>query len=447
MKAKPAAYIRRMKRNKRLFILILVSAFSLIGLVILQLHWIREGAQLKESQFDHRVNMALHKVGRELSRHVAERVRLAKYLDQTDTENTDQARLNPPNHKLIDSLLHAQFTYHHIAIDYKFYIINRKAEKVRKKQGLYHLPTDWQQTPYRGCLDRVLKTEGWDLRICFPDKEEFIWAELASMLALSLLFISLVMSCFAFTIHMILKQKKLSQMTTDFINNMTHELKTPIATVSLASRMLQRDKILSLPEKVMHYARIIEQENSKLTEQVEQVLQIARLEKGEVGLDRNPVSLHEVLLEAVKVIELQVTNRNGQIETQLEAITDDLSADRMHLRNIFLNILDNANKYSPEAPFIKVRTRSQINGIEIAITDNGIGMSKDKQRQAFEKFYRAHTGNVHDVKGFGLGLAYVKMMVEAHGGRIQLESEPGKGTTFTLFFPYPEPNTESAVKK
>lgn len=425
-----------MKKNRRLYILILVSAFSLIGLMVLQLHWIRSGVQLREAQFDHRVNMALHKVGRELRKHLGERQRLAEQLRQPRAEL--QAALDTPSQQFLDSVLEAQFAYHHIDIGYRYFIINRKAEKIQYATA-HRLEPDWRETPYRGCLDNVLQVKGWDLRLCFPSKQEFIWAELTGMLTLSLLFITLVVGCFAFTIHMILRQKKLSQMTTDFINNMTHELKTPIATVSLASRMLQRDKVMALPDKIRHYARIIEQENTKLTEQVELVLQIARMEKGEVRLDRQKISVHEVLEEAVEVMRLQVQNRDGQIETDFQAFTDDLCADRIHLRNIFLNLLDNANKYSPEAPQISVRTRSAVQGIEVEIQDQGIGMTKDKQRQAFEKFYRVHTGDVHDIKGFGLGLAYVKMMTEAHSGTVNLSSEPGVGSTFTLFFPYSEP--------
>lgn len=427
-----------MKKNRHLYILIFVSAFSLIGLVVLQLHWIRSGVQLREAQFDHRVNMALHKVGRELHEHLHKRQRLAAQL--TDKPQADtKAMLDTQSQRFLDSVLEAQFAYHHIRIGYQYFIINREAEKAEPAVALRLTESDWRETPYRGCLDSVLEVEGWDLRLCFPDKQEFIWTQLMGMLALSLLFITLVVGCFAFTIYMILRQKKLSQMTTDFINNMTHELKTPIATVSLASRMLQRDKVAGQPDKIRHYARIVEQENAKLTEQVEQVLQIARLEKGEVRLDRQQISVHDVLGEAVEVMALQVQNRGGHIETDFRAFTDDLCADRIHLRNIFLNLLDNANKYSLETPQISVRTRSTVQGIEVAIQDQGIGMTKDKQRQAFDKFYRVHTGDVHDVKGFGLGLAYVKMMTEAHEGTVNLSSEPGMGSTFTLFFPYSEP--------
>ncbi|MGF1532808.1 MAG: sensor histidine kinase [Bernardetiaceae bacterium] len=419
-----------MNKNQRLYALIGIAAFSLLGLVAVQVHWIQTGVQLKEAQFDHRVNMALHQVGRELAR----RLPSCSELRQGLAVETVCADLPAPDYALLDSLLMAQFAYRHIEADYQFFVVNRTLEKTQVPV----LNTDWQQTPYRGCLDSVLEAKGWDLRICFPNKEEVIWAGLAGMLVLSVVFIGLVIGCFALTIYTILRQKKLSQMTTDFINNMTHELKTPIATVSLASRMLQREKVLQMPEKITHYARIIEQENTKLTEQVEQVLQMARLERGQLRIQPERLDLHAVLVQAIEVMNLQVQSRGGYIHFYPEATSQKIQADPMHLRNIFLNLLDNANKYSPEAPQITARTRNTSSGIEVQISDQGIGMSKDKQKHAFEKFYRAHTGNIHDVKGFGLGLAYVKLMTEAHNGTVRLQSEAGVGTTFTLFFPFDE---------
>jgi two-component system, OmpR family, phosphate regulon sensor histidine kinase PhoR len=252
----------------------------------------------------------------------------------------------------------------------------------------------------------------------------------------SVLLIGLVSLCFGLTIQTILQQKRLSEMTSDFINNMTHELKTPIATVSLASNMLRREKIVSNPEKIIHYSGIISEENRKLQEQVEQVLRLAKLEKGDFKLNKCPVNIHEIIQNALSTIDLQVKSRNGKIKCYLNAMRQEVTADVTHLTNVVSNLLDNANKYSPEKPEITIMTHNREDGIVISVEDKGIGMSKDKQKYIFQKFYRVPTGNIHDVKGFGLGLAYVKMMVDAHKGNIYLNSEPGKGSRFDIFLPY-----------
>ncbi|MEO1655803.1 MAG: HAMP domain-containing sensor histidine kinase, partial [Bacteroidota bacterium] len=241
--------------------------------------------------------------------------------------------------------------------------------------------------------------------------------------------------CFILTIHTIWKQKKLSEMTTDFINNMTHELKTPISTISLASNMLRKDRVLENKDKIVHYSGVIHDENDKLQNQVEQVLRLARIERGEYRLNIEKINLHEAVNEAIGSIELQVKSRNGQIKCYLEAIKHEILADMTHLTNVVSNLLDNANKYSPENPDITVKTYNREDGVVISVEDKGIGMSKDKQKYIFNKFYRVPTGNIHDVKGFGLGLAYVKMMVDAHKGHIHLKSEPGKGSKFDIFLP------------
>ena len=255
-------------------------------------------------------------------------------------------------------------------------------------------------------------------------------------LLLSLLFALIILGAFAYTIRVILQQKKLSEMKNDFINNMTHEFKTPIATISLASDSITNASVINNPDKIKRFANIIRQENNRMHGQVEKVLQMALVERGRIKLNFSNVNMHHVIDQAVSNMALQVERREGSISAQLDAIKCDMEGDLNHISNVINNLLDNANKYSPEKPEITVSTRNVSNGIEVTVSDNGIGMSKEAKKRIFEKFYRVHTGNLHDVKGFGLGLAYVKAMVTAHNGSVEVKSELGKGSSFILFFPF-----------
>ena len=228
-------------------------------------------------------------------------------------------------------------------------------------------------------------------------------------------------------------------MKTDFINNMTHEFKTPIATISLASDSILSPSILENKEKVTRFINIIKQENKRMLSQVEKVLQMAQIEKENVELKFNAVNLHETIEDAVINAELKIQAKGGTIQTVLMSQNPIIEADQIHISSIINNLLDNAEKYTPERPEIVITTRDVKGGIEFDVSDNGIGMTKDALKLIFEKFYRVHTGNVHDVKGFGLGLSYVKAMVDAHHGKIFVKSEPGKGSIFTIYLPSKQP--------
>jgi two-component system phosphate regulon sensor histidine kinase PhoR len=274
------------------------------------------------------------------------------------------------------------------------------------------------------------------LMIFFPNRTSYLWESVWQSLLASVLFTGVIFFCFAYSVHIIFRQKKLSEMKTDFINNMTHEFKTPIATISLAADSITSPLIIRNPEKLTRFANIIRQENKRMNSQVEKVLQMALLDKRDFQLNLTGVNLHEVIERALQNISLQVEKRGGAASSSLQATQPVVQGDQTHLANIINNLLDNANKYSSNSPEISVTTRNVPNGVEVIVSDKGIGLSKEAKKHIFDKFYRVHTGNLHDVKGFGLGLSYVKAIMTAHKGQVDVRSELGKGSDFILFFPY-----------
>lgn len=274
------------------------------------------------------------------------------------------------------------------------------------------------------------------LMVFFPSKASFVWANVWRNLAAAVVFTALILFCFAYTVLVIFRQKKLSEMKTDFINNMTHEFKTPIATISLAADSITSPKVSADASKVQRFANIIKEENKRMNSQVEKVLQMALIDKKDFDLRLTEVNLHDVVNRAVENIGLQVEKRGGTARAFLEAGNPIVEGDLTHISNIINNLLDNANKYSPDAPEISVHTCNVANGVEVMVKDKGVGMSKESRKHIFDKFYRVPTGNLHDVKGFGLGLSYVKALMTAHKGQIEVKSELGKGSSFILFFPY-----------
>jgi len=270
------------------------------------------------------------------------------------------------------------------------------------------------------------------LVVYFPERDLYLFKNIAILLGSSTTFLFIIVLLFFLMIKSFLEQKKLSDMKTDFINNMTHEFKTPITTISLASEALKDPDVNMDTGRLNRLAGMIWDENRRLETQVERVLQMARLDKGEVKLNKEPVNVNELVEDAISRVALLVEEREGVISCVCQANNPVIEADEFHFNNIMSNLLDNALKYSPGKPEIFVSTRNVNDKIEISVSDKGMGMTPDVQKRVFEKFYRVSTGNVHDVKGFGLGLAYVKNMVEAHGGTISLRSAPGKGSTFTI---------------
>lgn len=276
------------------------------------------------------------------------------------------------------------------------------------------------------------------LSIIVPHQKGLIWREMIWFILGAILFTIIITTAFFITVRTLLKQKKLSEIKSDFINNMTHEFKTPLATISLAVDALKNEKVSGNKEKSDYFTGIIKEENKRMNKQVETILQAALLDKNEVQLNMKRLLAHDIIVNVLNNINLQVEEKGGKIDIDLEAENDLIMADEVHFTNVINNLLDNAVKYSKDNLHIKLSTRNVGNQLKIKIEDNGIGMNKETLNRIFEKFYRAHTGNVHNVKGFGLGLSYVKTMVDAHHGTIKAESVLGKGSSFTISLPLPK---------
>ncbi len=296
---------------------------------------------------------------------------------------------------------------------------------------------EFRASPYQvNLFSDGLVRKGETISVVFPRKTNYVLGSVALVLGGSGLFSVIIIATFALSLYFIITQKKISEMKSDFINNMTHEFKTPIATISLAADTIANSKVISDENKVRHFVGMIKKENARMNSQVETILQIATLDKREMEFEFAEIDFHEVLSHALDTIEIQVTERNGVLSRQLDADISIMSGDAEHLRNLIHNLLDNANKYSEGAPDITVKTSNNGRGVILTVEDKGIGMSKAVQSRIFERFYRQTSGNIHNIKGFGLGLNYAKAITDAHGGTITVESEQGRGSRFTVFLPF-----------
>ena len=459
-----------------------IMGIALAGIIYLQLHSIRRGIKLNTEQFDKSVFAALSNVARRLELNEQKDVVIAinGYSAEEIEKDADEdfslvdvmknvisnqgatkdigATLDAFTKEMdnisveqrvpvdkLESFFRKEMKNSGIKLDYSYGLYSNEKDEFVIYNGHYLIDgsnqriqkrfSELQKSPYSVYLFGQDKVSPGKLYVLFPQKRNYIRSTLMPFIIAAILFTGIIMSIFSYTIFVILRQKKVSEMKTDFMNNMTHEFKTPIATISLAADSMTNPSIINNPEKIKRFAQIIKQENKRMHKQVEQVLNSARWEKKEVQINLEPIDLHQIIERAAQNISLQVEQKGGNIEMYLDAQGTVLSLDKTHISNIIHNLLDNANKYTPKKPKISILTRNVNRGIEVVIQDNGIGIGKEGKKHIFEKFYRVHTGNRHDVKGFGLGLSYVKTIIELHGGRVSVESELGKGSRFMLFFP------------
>ena len=446
-------------KRRSIWVIIGLMSMAIIGIGALQMYWINWSIKLSKENFEINIQDALNSVAESLAQQEqienyavnpakasAQKKGLELWFKNIEDRLPSPARLQ----KVIDRKLSARGIY----TEYKYGVFSSARNSFVIKNGNYQVDDFGPQVVAQDYTDSELllinsryriplypsgiNTPGY-LYMYFPGLNSFVLNSIWKTLIAALLFTGAILFCFIYTVLIVFRQKKVSEMKTDFINNMTHEFKTPIATISLAADSIKSPVIHNSPDKVIRFANIIKQENKRMLEQVEKVLQMAKFDRENLNLNLTQVDLHSIITLAVSNISLQVSQKEGMVKAQLDAGKYIIEADENHISNIIHNLLDNANKYTPEKPNIKVFTTEKSDGIEITIQDNGIGLSKDAQKHIFEKFFRVHTGNLHDVKGFGLGLSYVKALVTAHSGTVSVKSDLGKGSRFTLKFPFTQP--------
>jgi two-component system, OmpR family, phosphate regulon sensor histidine kinase PhoR len=358
-------------------------------------------------------------------RNISARMLYEIYTSEKSTELTNSEIAGALNHF---------FPYYNIRTPYKFAVI--KDGKVISDLDKKGNENDFLRSPYKVRMfsDNLIQ-QNMVLSVVFPERTNYVLGSMAWILGGSMLFSLFIFATFALSLYFILRQKKISEIKSDFINNMTHEFKTPIATISLAADTITNPKVISDEKSVRHFVSMIKKENNRMNKQVETILQIASLDKKEIDFKYEKTPLHSIIEKAIETIEIQVHQKGGKIRTSLEATENIVMGDAEHLTNLVHNLLDNAIKYSPEYPDITISTVNRDGGIVMAVSDRGIGMSRSVQSKIFERFYRQASGDIHDVKGFGLGLNYVKAIVDAHKGIITVTSEPGKGSRFEIYLP------------
>ena len=331
----------------------------------------------------------------------------------------------------IDSVLQSELEQKGLKLQYEFGVVEDGFLSNIKTDEFEPNTADFKVPLYKNDFFSGPK---W-LLISFPDRITYLLQSLWYMLALSGLFTTMIIIAFGYTVNQMQKQKKISQIKSDFINNMTHEFKTPIATISLAVDALSNPKVKLDESRIEHYRKVIREENKRMHSQVEKVLQLALLDKQELELREFEIDMHELIEVSANHLHLQVEDKGGKVDLNLGAEDYHVIGDELHLGNVIVNLMDNALKYTHETPLIEINTQSTERTMFIHITDNGIGMSKEVQRKIFERFYRQEGGNIHNIKGHGLGLSYVHEIIQMHKGTIVVDSTPGKGSTFTISLP------------
>jgi two-component system phosphate regulon sensor histidine kinase PhoR len=427
-------------KQKLLNSIIVLAFVSLLGVVFMQVYWVRNAYELKEEHFNHSVRLSMKTVlNRLLEIHTDSTLKQLTSPDPCIIKKTEVTDVIQP--QVLDSLIKAELGCMQITDGYEYGIYNRNT--LRFSMGNYQkYKPELLLSVHQQSIEALFSPGDYFFSIYFPRQQNYLMRQLIGWMAISAVFLLIIIFSFWFTIVTILRQKKVSEMKNDFINNMTHEFKTPIATISLASEMLMKPAVQQDQTKTSRYAKVINQENARLQNQVEQLLQIAIIEKGELKLNLKTIEMHKLLQNTIDRFELKLQEKQGQIIYRPEATKDLVTADQQQMAHVFVNLIDNAIKYSPSKPEIIIATSNHQAGFEVRISDKGIGISRENHAQVFKNLYRVHTGDVHDVKGFGIGLYYVKRMLGMHHGSIELDSELGKGTTFTVFLPFEQSKNE-----
>jgi two-component system, OmpR family, phosphate regulon sensor histidine kinase PhoR len=418
-------------RNIRIVFALAVVIAALA--VYSQYQWIKKGIELSDRDFDRRVKYALYQAGHYLL--------LSNHRDYNGSEDLVE-KISPSyyivkvndhiNYVSLKQLLSRELNSQDVITTYEFGIYDCETDKMQLGERVnMAIPGDTLTKPTDFPKQKKIN---YYFGVNFPERTTYLNSQLGNVKWSTAILFSLL-GILAYIIFIIFKQKRLQEIQKDFVNNMTHEFKTPLSTIQIASEVLKNPNIVNNPERLLNYATIIGNETTQLTNQVERVLQMASTEKGEIILKKSEFDMNEIITELVNKYRPLIRSKGGGIQQNTLPQALMLSADRLHIRNLVSNLIDNAIKYCDGEPQISLSALPKNSGIELRVKDNGIGIAPEHVKNVFNKFYRVPTGNIHNVKGFGLGLSYVKLIAKRHGGQVVCNSELGKGTEFVIFIP------------
>ena len=414
-------------------LLVLLAAISILGITVTQVFWTKKAFDLRERQLNFNVHIALREVASQILAANSNPAPVGNPVTQHAANYYTVMVNDTINLPLLEELLRHEFRKRNIHTNFEYGIYDCQHQQMVFGSSLNVDEATPDGAPQINKLPH-LRRDNYYFAVYFPELDTTLLSEMRNWWFSGAVLL-LVIGFFAYAMFVILKQKRLSEVQTDFINNMTHEFKTPISTIAISAEVLRNPNIVKAPERLLSYATIIQNEAHRLQAQIERVLQIATSNSGTVKLNRENADVHALVHRAVQNLEPALAAKNGRITYQLQATQTCVTADVLHLTNMIYNLLDNAIKYTTREPQITIATRTEKQQLVLSITDNGIGLSEKAQQRVFDKFYRVHTGNLHDVKGFGLGLHYVHYMAKAHNGSVSVKSKPGQGSTFILRLP------------
>ena len=418
-------------KSNHIRIAVLLGMVSIVGIILFQFYWVNQSFGLAEKQFNQTVEIALYNVAKKMAE-----------FNGRELPNENPVRQNSSNYfivdindvidaSILDHFLKTEFEYSNIQIDYEYAIYDCDTD--RMVFGNYIRHSEDPNANIKGTFKKFDEFTYY-FGIIFPSKTLYILRSMDIWIISSFILITAIVF-FTYAIFIILRQKRYSEVQRDFINNMTHEFKTPVSTIGISAKVLSDPDILNNPMRLKNYAGIISDQNKRLETQIEKVLQLAKFEKNNLELNYEAIDLNKLVTEVAKGFQIQLSECNGKLELYLDNSKSKVWADKVHLTNVIYNLMDNAVKYCNEKPVIRISITDHDNRITLRVQDNGIGIDKKYHQRIFDKFFRIPTGNVHDVKGFGIGLNYVMNVVKGHKWDIALDSAPGKGSTFSITFP------------
>lgn len=439
---------------KKIFpIILILITLSLLGIIYIQINWLNNMVLLRKDQIDQKVRDIAKQVGEELSQFKGTPPSGNKPFLDLNNFSLDYPRTYNVSQRFTTQELYEKIKANFVAaelenIPFEFALVTLRNETIGQMERQSNNFTAWYEdtanyyfkaypiVPPSGSAAENLTANEWII-IVVPNVTDIVYKGLRGNIVVAILFTLVICAAFYLTLHTMLRQKKLSEIKNDFINNMTHEFKTPIATISLAVDAIRNEKVQRDTEKLSYFSEIIKEENQRMNRQVETILKSALMDRQEVQLNLKPLHIHTIIRDVADNFMLRLQEKQGTLEMDLAAEDDLIDGDEVHISNLVNNLMDNAVKYSKEGvpPKISITTSSNNKKFIFKIEDNGIGMTRETVKRIFEKFYRAHTGNIHNVKGFGLGLSYVKTVVEGHEGHIKADSTLGKGSCFTIELP------------